>query len=238
MINIRKGVFETNSSSSHSLVIAADYDGNAKAKDLDYDVALYSFYGDDEENGILAVGFGEYGWDGDPLTSFRDKLAYLLTQNVRGYGKHYYGSATDAYSENADIRIKSQADWDEVIDKYVSKDPYILKVFDVIKAKCPNIKGFKFLWYNPKNMTDLEDDYEDYLYEKDPEGYARPNRRADRRLPAFDDPFFNKFENDNKYRICFGYVDHQSSGLVYRFDDIENFLFNDSLWVIITNDNR
>jgi len=238
MINVRKGVFETNSSSSHSLVIAADYDGNAKAKELDYDVMLHSFYGDDEENGILAVGFGEYGWSGDPLTSFRDKLFYLLTQNVRGYGTRYYGADQDAESENSDIKINSQADWDEVIDKYVSKDPYIIKVFDVIKAKCPDIKGFKFLWCNPKDVFDLADDYEDYLLNKDPEGYERPKSRKETRLPAFDDPFFDKFENDNKYRICFGYVDHQSSGLLYRFEDIENFLFNDNLWVIITNDNR
>ena len=57
MIKIRKSVFETNSSSTHAIVI----EGQPSKKDLTY------------------VNFGEYWWENDTLSSVDEKANYLYT---------------------------------------------------------------------------------------------------------------------------------------------------------------
>lgn len=61
MIKIRKGVFETNSSSMHSLTIGND------ATDRSID----------DSEIVIDVGNGEYGWSGDTLHSWEDKADYF-----------------------------------------------------------------------------------------------------------------------------------------------------------------
>lgn len=62
---IRKGVFETNSSSVHSLVIANDGREPSEFKL--------------NKNGEIEVDFGEFGKDYCLYTSQYDKLSYLIT---------------------------------------------------------------------------------------------------------------------------------------------------------------
>lgn len=236
MINIRRSVFETNSSSSHSLAYAINsLTGEPREPEIDYDIDLYDFYGDNPEKGILAIHFGNYGWDGEPCDCFRKKLAYLMTQTVHGFGMTYYGNQYDQNHKRIDgveeIHITTQDQWDNVIEQYVLTDPNVIKILNVIKDKCPHIKGFKFYWYNTERDWDMRDDYRRYyrLEYDDPIHYE------------LTDTFFHDWDNDfsgREYLIGFGGVDHQSSGLVYDIPYIEKYLFDNNLKVIITNDNR
>ena len=61
-IKIRKSVFETNSSSMHSVCISG---GNARYADF--------------PNGVIEAEFEGYGWGYDELTSISEKISYVLT---------------------------------------------------------------------------------------------------------------------------------------------------------------
>lgn len=60
MKKIRSGIFETNSSSSHSIVISSEN---------------YVFPKNDE----IYIETGEYGWEIETYESFSDKVSYALT---------------------------------------------------------------------------------------------------------------------------------------------------------------
>lgn len=66
MIQIRKSVFETNSSSSHSLVISK------KDRGYDYDLPV-------DENGTLVIPFGWFEWGPEILKTPMEKLSYKVT---------------------------------------------------------------------------------------------------------------------------------------------------------------
>ena len=67
MRQIRRGVFETNSSSSHSLTV--------KGKDYPLSESYLSV----EDDGYVHASFGEFGWGYDKLTGQDEKLSYLCT---------------------------------------------------------------------------------------------------------------------------------------------------------------
>lgn len=60
MRQIRRSVFETNSSSSHSISISGEDS---------WDIPTYTLY----------AGFDEYGWDNDDFYGVENKLSYVLT---------------------------------------------------------------------------------------------------------------------------------------------------------------
>lgn len=68
MINIRNSVFETNSSSSHSLVFSK------KNRGYSYDLPV-------DEDGVLTIPYGEFGWGPDILKTPIEKLSYLITDH-------------------------------------------------------------------------------------------------------------------------------------------------------------
>lgn len=73
MKKIRRNIFETNSSSSHSIVISIDDDGNG-----DY---CYNFW--DCEDGVLNLYPGDFNWG---LNTHRDpytKASYIYTYALR-----------------------------------------------------------------------------------------------------------------------------------------------------------
>jgi len=76
--HIRAGVFETNSSSTHSLVLA-DTDNLMSAP----------FNSTIMESGVVNIYTGEYGWEIETFTSPEDKLSYLYTDAM------FYASDTD-----------------------------------------------------------------------------------------------------------------------------------------------
>jgi hypothetical protein len=71
MIQIRKNVFETNSSSTHSLVISN------KERTYNYSLPV--------EAGVLTIPFGEFGWGPELLVEPIEKLSYLVTDRIDLY---------------------------------------------------------------------------------------------------------------------------------------------------------
>lgn len=76
---IRKSVFETNSSSSHSLTVAKG------------DVHQTPFSKAQLRAGVVTIGLGDYNWEWYRYYSPVNKLQYLLTQALLGSGS--YGGA-------------------------------------------------------------------------------------------------------------------------------------------------
>lgn len=74
-MKIRKGVFETNSSSTHSLVIS------------DSDDLLSPPFPESVLNrGFVEIWPGEYGWEIEDYYSVEDKLSYLYTEAMQTEG--------------------------------------------------------------------------------------------------------------------------------------------------------
>lgn len=71
-LQTRHGVFETNSSSSHS--ISLDYSPQYLIPDVELTV-----------DGNLEVTCGEFGWGYESYTDFYSKLAYLMTDIFKNY---------------------------------------------------------------------------------------------------------------------------------------------------------
>lgn len=69
MKKVRKGIFETNSSSSHSIHI----DNNMELMDT----SLIP-----DEDGVIRINGGSYGWEWDKLISAYDKSCYCYVDNI------------------------------------------------------------------------------------------------------------------------------------------------------------
>ena len=113
MINVRLSVFETNSSSSHSLVYSN------KDRGYCYDLPV-------DENGILVIPFGEFGWGPDILKTPIEKLSYFITDHA-------------PYIEDDD-----KMDWDELIKLVLKKSDDIRDAIKIVKENCPQVKEVKF----------------------------------------------------------------------------------------------
>lgn len=70
MIQIRKGMFETNSSSTHAIILASE---NVKIDDLSVDFAI-----------------GEFGWEFEKYTTTDQKASYLYTMACYCEGRDVY----------------------------------------------------------------------------------------------------------------------------------------------------
>lgn len=75
----RHGVFETNSSSCHSLSLQLNQDG-----ELETNPTLFSDFHIGED-GKLFFSTDEYGWEISELYSFHDKLSYVMTYCIITY---------------------------------------------------------------------------------------------------------------------------------------------------------
>ena len=97
---IRQGVFETNSSSTHSVVIA---------KGGKYDLTQLPAL---DENGNLEITSGEFGWEIETHTSVYEKITYAAT-----FAKNY-GSQIEMLTRV----LKEYTGAKEV--KYIKQDDY------------------------------------------------------------------------------------------------------------------
>lgn len=77
MIKIRKNVFETNSSSTHSVAVSSRDRGYSHEMPVD-------------ESGTLHIQLGEYNWGPDILYTPYDKLCYVMS-----YLSQYYSSVEE-----------------------------------------------------------------------------------------------------------------------------------------------
>ena len=116
MIQIRKNVFETNSSSTHSLVISK--------KDREYNYALPI-----EDDGTLIIPFGEFGWGPEILAAPIEKLSYLITDRSGLY----------------DIPEELKNESDEAIYDYIMEESEAIRdIVEVVKSCCPEVKEVRF----------------------------------------------------------------------------------------------
>lgn len=121
MIKIRHSVFETNSSSSHSLVFSSIDRGYS------YDLPV-------DKKGVLTIPFGEFGWGPDILRTPLQKLSYLVTDNSQ------WRIDDDSRKSWDDIleELKSNDKINEIINLVKSKCPQVKEVtFDVASSYYP-----------------------------------------------------------------------------------------------------
>lgn len=88
MKNIRIGVFETNSSSSHSLTVSS---GELQKSVLP------------DQDGVIVGLLGDFGWEIEHYNSQADKLSYLLTQIQ--YNDHLIELAKAAIAEHTGLKM-------------------------------------------------------------------------------------------------------------------------------------
>ena len=94
-IQIREGAFETNSSSAHSLVLAAS--GSLMPQ---------PFSDAETAQGFVEVSQSEYGWDIETYTSVHDKLSYLYTStNYGGCGINRVELIKEAVKEHTGLDV-------------------------------------------------------------------------------------------------------------------------------------
>lgn len=253
-ISIRRGVFETNSSSTHAIVL----NPRSEKGTMNYDIRPDAELGDDVENGFLAVHFGEYGWyhEDNPLSGFRDKLSYLLTYiAVAGNEQHPYMLTWTPGGKGADTSdIENEDDWGNAIQAIMGSTPDTHKVFQLIQSKCPWVRGIKFYWYDPKKESEIQDLRKDFYSKRylTSYKYTLPMRPGEE--------FFQTYKSQGggkEYAIGFGYVDGSYteavkigegegtltfSGVPVEIEGkksltLEEYLFDDGISVVIANDN-
>jgi hypothetical protein len=94
MKQIRQGVFETNSSSSHSVSIRK---GNLNPSELKVNSL----------DGKVSVNFGSFGWGPERLTEQHEKLSYLCTMLVATEGRRI--NSLDEFYETKGFKAINEA---------------------------------------------------------------------------------------------------------------------------------
>ena len=123
---IRNKIFETNSSSAHTLVYSKE-----RPERFDFNL-------DTDEDGIVTIHFREYGWSGPEetgslLTHSNDKLDYIMTMLC-------YCKGWDLEKEEAQTLLDNE----EELEEYLLEEPKVSDLLDEIRGICPKVKGFKF----------------------------------------------------------------------------------------------
>ena len=123
MIKVRNNLFETNSSSTHSLVVS-DYD-----REYNYNLPV-------DEYGTLEIPFGEFGWEWCIYREPIDKLSYLITDRIE----------SDYEERDAIERLEDEYLINEALnrDTFVEQ-PAIQEIFKAVKEACPNVKEIKLV---------------------------------------------------------------------------------------------
>lgn len=224
-MQIRTGMFETNSSSAHSLLIMK------KRQTMTQQEIRDEYYLDEdwrkERGNTLRLNWinEEFGRDFDVLTSFRDKLSYALA-SVCGscYSLESYVRGGDTFYEVFEPLLKRLIGVDEV-------EPYM--------------ESRNFHVYSDSVTDDLEQDYT--TYEGVP--YDDLIRNENWNKEGHEDEGYYKeiCKSGRKQEEIwlevpeFGSVDHQSAGLLQKFLDkyditLEDYLIRKDIVVIVDGD--
>ena len=97
-IKTRHGVFETNSSSTHSLTLSPTMDDMVESPVLDHESAM----------GFVTICSGEYGWAYETFSSFHEKASYLYTDAMIGEDDSV--DQNNEYYRNTNLKLKMIAD--------------------------------------------------------------------------------------------------------------------------------
>ena len=224
-MQIRTGMFETNSSSMHSLLIMKNHQVMTQ-KEIRDEYYLDEDWCKDRSN-ILELGWDdkEYGRGFDVLTSFRDKLSYALA-SVCGscYSLESYIRGGDTFFEVFEPLLKKLAGVDEVKLHYNTNNFHVYSdsITDDPEQDYTTYEGVPYddLIYN-KNWNKEGHEDEDYYEEICKSG--RKQEEIWLEVPEF------------------GSVDHQSMGLFQKFLDkynitLEDYLIRKDIIVIIDGD--
>lgn len=224
-IQVRTGMFETNSSSAHSLLIMK------KRQTMTQQEIRDEFYLDEEwhkdRGNVLKLDFydNNFGRSFDVLTSFRDKLSYALASMC--------GSC---YSLKSYIRGENT--FHEVFESLLKR------LVGVDKVE-PHMDSESFRVYSDTVTDDLNQDYT--TYEEVP--YDDLVRNGNWSYYNKDsEPYYKEICNSGRKQEeiwlevpKFGSVDHQSAGLLQRFLDkynitLEDYLIRKDIVVIVDGD--
>lgn len=224
-MQIRTGMFETNSSSMHSLLIMKKHQVMTQ-KEIREEYYLDEDWNKDRSN-ILQLGWNhdEYGRGFNVLTSFRDKLSYALASMC--------GSC---YS------LKS----------YIRGGDTFYEVFEPLLKKLVGVDEVKLYWdsenfhvYSDSVTDDLEQDYT--TYEEVPYEDLIHNENWNKEGHEDEDYYKEICRSGRKQEEIwlevpkFGSIDHQSVGLFQRFLEkynitLEDYLIRKDIIVIIDGD--
>ena len=97
---IRRGVFETNSSSVHTISL---YNGESKYASPDFLEFVDYFYDEDDnyhKGPFVQIPLGDFGWDIMEYNNPNDKLSYLMTFAKELYIRKLYEETGDWGREN------------------------------------------------------------------------------------------------------------------------------------------
>ena len=98
-IKTRSGVFETNSSSTHSLTLASNFENMVASPVSDYEI----------KQGFITVCPGEYNWEEEEFTCISDKLSYLYVDAMRGESDKEI-DPNDEFYRNSNFNLKMIVD--------------------------------------------------------------------------------------------------------------------------------
>jgi len=120
MQKIRRGIFETNSSSAHSITVDADMKLN--------NVPLPN------EDGSISIGYGDFGWEIENYNDFGNKAAYLAI-----YIRDWCGELSSEYKDIFEGLIKkitqcetvtySYKFWDQIEKSYIGINDEVCKYY-------------------------------------------------------------------------------------------------------------
>jgi len=224
-MQIRTGMFETNSSSMHSLLIMKNHQTMTQKEIRD------EYYLDEdwrkERGNTLRLNWinEEFGRDFDVLTSFRDKLSYALASMC--------GSC---YSLESYIRGGNTF--------YEVFEPLLKKLIGVDEIE-PYMESRNFHVYSDSVTDDLEQDYA--TYEGVPYDDLIRNENWNKEGHEDEDYYKEICRSGRKQEEIwlevpeFGSVDHQSAGLLQKFLDkynitLEDYLIRKDIVVIVDGD--
>lgn len=117
MIQVRNNIFETNSSSSHSLVVSKEDRGYC------YDMPV-------DSKGTLVIRFGKFGWGPKILYTPYEKLRYWMTE----YASDFWHDWKENYK---DMTFEEKV-------KIFSNKSEIKKAIKKIKKHCQDVKTVEF----------------------------------------------------------------------------------------------
>ena len=222
-MQIRTGMFETNSSSAHSLLIMKNRQTMTQKEIRD------EFYLDEDwykDNTLRLDSYSnDYGRGFDVLTSFRDKLSYALASMCGScYSLKSYIRGGDTFHEVFEPLLKKLVGVDEVEMYWDSENFYV---------------------YSDSVTEDLEQDYT--TYEEVPYGDLIHNENWNKEGHEDEDYYEEICRSGRKQEEIwlevpkFGSVDHQSVGLFQRFLEkynitLEDYLIRKDIIVIIDGD--
>lgn len=231
---VRKGCFETNSSSMHSLIITKENENmkmtQEEIRDEFYlNEEWYKERHKNDEKEVVEIDPWNNDFDRSPFTvlsSFRDKLAYAIAE--------YCG---DNY------RMKSYLKAEETFDEVFK--PLLIRLIGCDDVEWDKWDNRYFVVYSDDN-AEFFDEFKEVPYEK-----LIYIDKSDRDKYSEDDMIYGGYKNIDKdgrpiedawFDVPdFGSIDHQSAGLLTGFLDLnglslEDYLVRKDVVVIIDGD--